>query len=103
MKRAPTMSDAETPNPYLIPEDITDGNYDEAYERGVGAGIAWAKTQAGRASTTPPNREALVKVIDENTDQVRLTDYGDVAFTSDIYELADAVLTLLASTGSTDD
>ena len=32
------MSDS---NPFLIPEDITDYSHDEAYTRGVNAGIDW--------------------------------------------------------------
>ena len=37
-------------------------------------------------------RERLINLIDANTDQARLSDYGDVSFTSDIEELADAIL-----------
>jgi len=47
---------------------------------------------SGWAVDGEPEREALLLIIDANTDQARLSDYGDVSFTSDIDELADAIL-----------
>ena len=40
------MSDT---SPFTIPEDITDYSHDEAYERGVNAGIDWIRNERDNA------------------------------------------------------
>lgn len=66
------------------------------YERGFGIGWEHGSVDGARLiASRLPTRDELIDLLDVNMEIAETSEYGEIMVTSDLYALADAVMSLI--------